>query len=157
AQDLQGEMAKADLASAGLPATNAPRMALASFGTADSFVGILVSSQADRDQPLPKATNYISWIQNQLETGGTDLASGALPPGYEPTLLYQLLRHAVLAEQARTANPGTRVVEITGLATAAPDTTGGPVRPPGAPPAAPVARLRPPTPAASPRLADIDA
>jgi hypothetical protein len=115
AQGLQGAIATALLRSLGLPASTAPRIALSSFGTPEPFFGTLVSSTSDRASPLPPAANYIQWILDQLITGGAALSADALPSPYERTLLYQLLRHAVLVEQGRTAHPHVREVEVLGL------------------------------------------
>jgi hypothetical protein len=59
AQGLQGGIADAQLRSLGLPAANTPRIALASFGTPEPFFGVLISSAADRQAPLPAGGNYI--------------------------------------------------------------------------------------------------
>jgi hypothetical protein len=89
---LQAGIADAQLRSLGLPATNTPRIAQASFGTPEPFFGVLVSSTAEHQAPLPAGANYIQWILDQLSSGGTALAADALPAGYERTLLYQLQR-----------------------------------------------------------------
>jgi hypothetical protein len=115
AQGLQGATATALLRSLGLPASNVPRLALSSFGTPEPFFGTLVSGTSDRASPLPPAGNYIQWILDQLAAGGAALSADALPSTYERTLLYQLLRHAVLVEQGRTVHRNTREVEVLGL------------------------------------------
>lgn len=114
------------LRSANLPATNAPRIALASFGASDTFAGVLVSSQADQQAPLADSANYIKWIMGELSSGGAALTSDSLPAAYERTLLYQLLRHAVLVEKSRTAQPGIREVEVLGLVATATTTASAP-------------------------------
>jgi hypothetical protein len=116
---LQAGIADAQLRSLGLPAASTPRIAQASFGTPEPFFGVLVSSAAEHQAPLPAGANYIQWILDQLSSGGTALAADALPAAYERTLLYQLLRHAVLVEQGRVARPNVREVEVLGLATTA--------------------------------------
>jgi hypothetical protein len=117
AQGLQAGIADAQLRSLGLPAANTPRIAQASFGAPEPFFGVLVSSAAERQAPLPAGADYIQWILDQLSSAGTALAADALPAAYERTLLYQLLRHAVLVEQGRVARPNVREVEVLGLAT----------------------------------------
>jgi hypothetical protein len=125
-QARQAATAIALLRSANLPATNAPRIALASFGVPDTFAGVLVSSQADRQAPLPDSANYIKWIMGELSSGAAALTSDSLPAAYERTLLYQLLRHAVLVEKSRTAQPGIREVEVVGLVETAPTAASAP-------------------------------
>jgi hypothetical protein len=125
-RERQTATATALLRSADLPATNAPRIALATFGAPDTFAGVLVSSQADRQAPLPDSANYIKWIMGELSSGDAALTSDSLPAAYERTLLYQLLRHAILVEKNRIAQPGFREVEVLGLvetATTAPAPT----------------------------------
>jgi len=117
-QTQQGGTAGSVLRSAGLSVSGTPRIAAASFGQTEAFSGTLVSSLADRGSPLPDAANYIQWIAAQLASGGADLASDSLPAAYERTLLYQILRHSVLVEKARTAQPNLREVEVIGLASA---------------------------------------
>ena len=117
AYGLQGGIADALLRSLGLPSTNTPRIAQSSFGTPEPFSGVLVSSAADRQSPLPSGANYIQWILEQLGSDGAALTSDTLPAPYERTLLYQLLRHAVLVEKGRTARPNLREIEVIGLAT----------------------------------------
>jgi len=114
-QANQAAVASALLRSAGLPSANPPRIAQASFGLMENFRGVLVSSLADRQSPLPDSENYIKWIIAELASGAADLAADSLPAAYERTLLYQLLRHAVLVEKARAARPGLREAEVLGL------------------------------------------
>jgi hypothetical protein len=100
------------LVDAGLPSANAPRVALASRGVSELYDGLLVArASADREQPLPDGANYITWIATQLAQKTTALADDALPDAYDRTLLYQLLRHAVLVEQQR-ASGAVREPEI---------------------------------------------
>ncbi len=111
---LQAGTANSLLISAHLPVSGTPRIASASFGQTDTFSGVLVSSLADRQSPLPASANYIQWIVDELASGGSELASDALPAAYERTLLYQLLRHSVLVKKAR--RPNLREIEVLGLA-----------------------------------------
>jgi hypothetical protein len=167
-QALQAGSANSVLRGAGLAVSGTPRIAAASFGQTEAFSGVLVSSLPDRQSPLPDSANYIQWIAGQLASGGADLASDSLPPAYERTLLYQLLRHAVLVEKARIAQPNVREVEVLGLAsieiraavtpemtvaktgidTTGIETTGGVIATTGVPPAPP-----PPV----PHMADVTA
>ncbi len=80
------------------------------FGpSATSLTGPLVADQPSETVPLPAAQSYINWLVfNGLDT----LRTGA-PPGGANTLLFALLRHALLRSYA---NAVLRIVRARGLA-----------------------------------------
>ena len=87
-----------------------PALARAVFGpSATSLTGPLVADQPSETVPLPAAQSYINWLVfNGLDT----LRTGA-PPGGANTLLFALLRHALLRSYA---NAVLRIVRARGLA-----------------------------------------
>ena len=87
-----------------------PALARAVFGpSATPLTGPLVADQPSETAPLPAAQNYINWlVRNGLDT----LRTGA-PPGGANTLLFALLRHALLRAYA---NAALRIVRARGLA-----------------------------------------
>jgi hypothetical protein len=89
-----------------------PALARAAF---ESFVtpltGPLVTDQPSETAPLPQAQNYIIWLANN----GLDTVRNGVPPSGANTLLFALLRHALLRGYASAA---LRILSARGLATA---------------------------------------
>jgi hypothetical protein len=77
-----------------------PRLADAGFELgATDLTGPLVAAAASETDPLPDDSNYVRWL---AESGWEAVRAGA-PPGGGNTLLFALLRHALLRQYAGTA------------------------------------------------------
>ena len=97
-----------------------------------SLTGPLVTDQPSESAPLPRAQNYITW----LAQSGLDTLRDGVPPGGANTLLFALLRHALLRAYATAA---LRILRARGLAAAGEGTEPGLGE--GTPAATPWARL----------------
>jgi seryl-tRNA synthetase len=76
-----------------------PRLADAGFeATVTRLTGPTVTSTPSERDPLPDDANYVRWL---AESGWEAIRTGA-PPSGEDTLLFALLRHAVLREYVAT-------------------------------------------------------
>ncbi|HEX2442261.1 MAG TPA: hypothetical protein VHT71_28370, partial [Methylomirabilota bacterium] len=76
---------------------------------ATELTGPLVTAAASESDPLPAAANYIAWL---ADAGLDTLRTGA-PPAGSDTLLFALLRHALLREYAASV---VRIVRARGVA-----------------------------------------
>jgi predicted nucleic acid-binding Zn-ribbon protein len=113
-----------------------PALARAVFEQfATPLIGPLVTEAPSETAPLPQAQNYIAWL---ARSGLEDVRNG-VPPGGANTLLFALLRHALLRTYASTA---VRIVRARGLAAAGEGTEAG--LGDGAPAPTPWARLAAP-------------
>jgi hypothetical protein len=82
------------------------------------LTGPLVIDQPSETLPLPRAQNYIAW----LIRSGLDEVRNGVPPGGANTLLFALLRHALLRTYATAA---LRILRARGLAAAGEGTEPG--------------------------------
>ncbi|HEY3019349.1 MAG TPA: hypothetical protein VGJ32_04110, partial [Solirubrobacteraceae bacterium] len=85
-----------------------PALARAGYDAiASELTGPLVTAAPSESEPLAPDTNYIAW----LASAGLDAIRAATPPAGGDTLLFALLRHALLREYASTA---VRIVRARG-------------------------------------------
>ena len=96
-----------------------PALARAAFEPlVTPLTGPLVTDQPSETEPLPPGQNYITW----LVQSGLDAVRDGVPPGSANTLLFALLRHALLRAYATAA---LRILRARGLAAAGEGTEPG--------------------------------